>query len=118
MDNANVNLSKIRNVEKPFTELFSLMRRYEVLPDGFSTLAYQTDELKILSQHINNGIDVLLQGLQDMGQLMGLGVQNKRSISDEIKNLGFFISAISNLVEALHALQLDADFVLKQRGND
>lgn len=37
---------KIKNIESPFTELFSILKRYKNLPSGLPTLVYRVDELK------------------------------------------------------------------------
>ena len=117
MISANNN-SKIqfKNNDNPFTEIFSLIQRYEPSPDGFPTLAYQTDELKILHQHARNAIGITLQGLQDLGGMMNSFVQYNREIPEELKHIGYFISGIGNLTEALHSLCLNTDFVLRKRG--
>lgn len=115
MKNITANEEKLKNIESPFTELFSLLKRYESSSSGSSTLAYTSDELKSIHQHIDNAVDVLLQGLQGVGQLMGSTSPGKRVV-EELNQLGFFISAISNLTEALNDLRSDADYVLRQRG--
>lgn len=109
------SLAEFKNAESPFTELFSLLKRYEILSQGFPTLAYKTEELKVMHQHINNAIDVLLQGLQDMGHLIDAATHDKGKTIEDLNNIGFFISAISNLTEALNNLRVDADHVLEQR---
>ncbi len=106
MNNSNKHEVKLRNIENPFTELFSLLRRYENLSDGTLTLVYNSEELRVMKQHINNAIDTLLHGLQDLGHLIGVVGQDKKKIIEDINNIGFFISAISNLTEALTILQL------------
>ena len=105
---------RVENANSPFSELFSLLKRYQVLPHGVATLAYAAEELKVMHQHIDNAMEILLQGLQDLGQLIGIAAQDKEKIADDLSNIGFFISAIGNLTEALNALRLDADYVLKQ----
>ncbi len=115
MNNVTLTAERYKNIESPFTELFTLLRRYENLSDGNLTLAYSSEELKVMHHHIDNAIDVLLQGLQDLGHLVGVVSQNAKSAIDDLSSIGFFISAISNLTEALTILKLDADFVLKQR---
>ncbi|MCD6039329.1 MAG: hypothetical protein K0S27_729, partial [Gammaproteobacteria bacterium] len=42
MTNIKIKQRKFKNAESPFTELFSLLRRYELLPQGHLTLAYHT----------------------------------------------------------------------------
>ncbi len=116
MGNTTVSNSiKFENSECPFTELFSLLMRYENLPNGFPSLVYQSDELEIINQHIDNAMNILLQGLQGVGNLMSMITEVKNNMSEDINNLGHFISGISNLTEALNSLRLDSGFVLKQR---
>jgi hypothetical protein len=107
--------SQIKNVESPFTELFSLLKRYEILSQGYPTLAYETEELKVIHEHVNNAIEILLQGLQNIGRLIEITMAEKKEIIEDLQNIGFFISSISNLTEALNGLRLDTDYVLKQR---
>lgn len=114
MKNITANEEKLKNLESPFTELFSLLRRYESSSSGSLTLAYTSGELKIIHQHIDNAVDVLLQGLQGVGQLIGVTSPGKKVV-EELNQLGFFISAISNLTEALNDLKSDAGYVLRQR---
>lgn len=104
------------NENNPFTELFSLLKRYENLSSGLPTLAYNSDELKVMYQHIDNAMDALLQGLQDIGHLMNMIARDKKEVTDDINNIGFFITSISNLTEALNSLRSDADCVLRDRG--
>lgn len=103
------------NMDSPFTELFSLLKRYENLSTTSLCFVYDSDELKVIHQLINNAVDVLLQGLQGIGQLIGITSLDKRIIN-ALNHLGLFISAITNLAEALNDLRSDADYVLRQRG--
>lgn len=101
-----------KNVEPPFTELFALIKLYDFLPDGFKTVGYNVDEIKRLSRHANNAINITLQGLQDIGSLINLVEQSKSKISDDLNGIGYLIVSISNLVEALYILKTHADFAL------
>jgi len=106
------NVPQGKDIDSSFTFLFSLLKRYENSSLGEATLAYNADELLLIHQHTNNAVDILLQGLQDIGQLIGKCKNNL-----EKKNqIGFLISAISNLTAALNDLRSDTDYVLKQRG--
>lgn len=107
--------TQFKNAESPFTELFALLKKRIVLSEGFPSQMYETQELKVMYQHVDNAIEIVLQGLQDLGQLLGLAAQDKKKSTEGIYNIGFFISAVSNLAEALSALRSDADYVLKQR---
>lgn len=104
----------IKNIDSPFTELFSLLKRFETQPNGQSIADFNSEELKVIHQHIDNAIEILLQGLQDLGQLMCLAAQDNEMI-EELNNIGSFISAISNLTEALNVLRLDTNHILNER---
>lgn len=112
----NAPVSQFANADSPFTELFSMLKSYEVKSEKFSTLSYSTKKLKAMYQHADNAINMLLQGLQDLGKLMSLKSKKEDVKDHSVNNIGFFISGIGNLTEALNVLRLDADYVLKERG--
>jgi hypothetical protein len=101
----------IKNLEAPFTELFSLLKRYEIT-HGHPTLAYGVDELKAMGQHIDNAMAVLLQGLQDLGLVTSMISQDEMELMGDSNHIGFLITAISNLTEALNSLRLDTSYSL------
>jgi hypothetical protein len=109
------NASQLKNIESPFTELFSLLKRYDIKSQGFTNLVYETEELKVMQQHVTNAIEILLQGMQGIGRLMGGSLSEKKELIEELQDIGFFISSISNLTEALNSLRSDTDYELKQR---
>lgn len=109
-------LSEFKNNNNPFTEIFSLIKRYEISSDGFSTFVYDTDEIKALHQHADNAIGIVLQGLQDVGSLISIAEKNKSKIPSDLNGIGYLLTGIGNLAEALHVLKSDVDFVLRQRG--
>lgn len=86
-----IDLNKVKNLNSPFTELFSLLKQYE---NSSCTSLYSCDELKTIQQHVDSAVEVLLQGLQGVGQLIGVASVNKK-ITEEMNQLSFFISAIS-----------------------
>lgn len=93
----------IKNVNSPFTEIFSKLTKYEILPDNTLALAYSPEDLKAMRDHANNAVDVMLQGLQDIGQLLAVIDKNKmREIP--LESVGCFVSATCNLVEAMRML--------------
>lgn len=104
------------HIEAPFTELFTILKKQNIQSQGEVTLAYHSDELRVMHQHIDNATDILLKGLQDIGNTISLLSVNKIISLNDMESLGFFISAISNLTEALNTLRLDVDHVLKYRG--
>ena len=117
MDDRIIKQSAVfKNEGSPFTELFSLLKRYELTSEGLPTLAYELHEIKIMHQHVENVIGVLLQGLQDIGYLINFISVNKTAYRSSLSHIGCFITLISNLAEALNDLRLDADHVLKISG--
>jgi hypothetical protein len=111
----NATALQIPNLESTFTELFSILKTHEAPAEESPVLPHSTKKIKIIYQHAENAINLLLQGLQNVGQLIGAKKRGTLSNSD-INNLGFFIAAICNLTEALNVLRLDADYILKERG--
>jgi len=102
----------VKNIESPFTELYALLKRNSLFSDdGREALSQDSENLMSLCSHIDNAIDSLLRGLQDVGQLIGLVKHDEINMAEEISRLGFFISTIGNLTEALNTLRLDADYV-------
>lgn len=65
-----------------------------------------------ISSHVDNAIIALLHGSQDLGRLMGI-VQGRKKLLDECKDIGGLFSSLSNLIEALYTLRLDADYALR-----
>lgn len=101
---------ELTNVDSPFAELFSILKRYRLSQDSVE-LAYEKHELSILGQHSDNAIELLLQGLQDLGVL----VSKVRKINpSQLVGLGGLISGLSNLTEALVTLRRDVEFGLRQ----
>ena len=99
----------IQNAESPFTELFSSLNGVSN-SDRIAKLA--NNELTLIQQHVENAINVLLQGLQDLGLLLGIAVQDNNGIINHLNNIGCFISGTANLIEALNLLRLDIDYLL------
>ena len=114
MKDISINEETVNNIESPFTELFSLLKRYEKSATGLPTLAYNFNELKVIHRHIDNAVELLLQGLQGVGQLIGLAGSEKK-LAEGLNQLGFFVSLITNLTEALNDLRSDTEYVLRQR---
>jgi hypothetical protein len=106
---------RFTNTEAPFTELFSLLKRYEVLPQGCPVLVHGVEELKAMHKHIDNAMTVLLQGLQDLGQVTSMVGKDEKKLIEDLDHIGFLISAISNLTEALNELRSDTSYSLLKR---
>ena len=110
-------IRKIKNVDSPFTELLSLLKKYQALADGLTALAYEDDQLIVMHQHAENTIEVLLQGLQCLGQVVDMSVQRKVMNIQDVSAIGALI-AISNLTESLTILKSDTNYELRKRGLD
>jgi hypothetical protein len=93
-----------RNSEAPFTELFSLLTR---CPNGDSELH------SAIRQHADNAIEVMLRGVQSIGQL--IGIANEKMLCDEINDIGHLINAVGNIAEALYRARSDAEEGLLQQ---
>lgn len=105
----------IANIDSPFTELFSLLKSSEIQSEKCLMGQYGADELSAINHHVDNAMTILLQGTQELGNLMSLAAKNKEQVINEMESIGFFISAIGNLAEALYVLRQDTDYILKQR---
>ncbi len=105
---------QLRNIESSFTELFSIMKRNEVLSMSNTNESYTTDELMTMNQHAENAMTTLLQGLQDLGQILGVVARMDKGVMLDLHNIGYFISTICNLTEALDNLRSDANYILNQ----
>lgn len=97
-----------KSEENSFTGLFSILKRYQLAPNNLPILAFEKNDLELIHQFSDNAIKVLLHGLQDVGFLLGSQAQ----YSEGQINIGFFISSISNLIEALECLRSDVDYML------
>jgi hypothetical protein len=108
MKNNTQNTIRFKNAESPFTELFALFQRQ----DNLSKIGSEK-EAAVVNQHLNNAMEILFQGLQSVGQLIGQ-LQDAESIPKELMNIGYFVSAICNLVEGLNVLRIDINYARKQ----
>ena len=91
----------------PLTEIFSLMKRYEKAGDEI-TLDFNSTNLKLISTHSEQSIEILLRGLRIFGQLIG-ALESQGHLED----IGDFISILSNLIEELYNLGSDSRYSLK-----
>lgn len=105
--------AQIQNIDRPFTELFSLLRR-DVIADGHCIMRYDIHDLKIIYQHTDNAIDNLIQGIQDLGCLLASVSQNNQ-VENLMPKIGFLIADLANLTDALNGLRSDVDFTLRVR---
>ena len=115
MDTAqSANLDKIA-INAPFTELFSILVRYKIVLGSRVVPVYSSDELHAIRRHLDNGTLTLLQGMQDLGQM--ISALDREKLPRILENIGEFISVISNLIEALTNLNHDAVFALEVNYN-
>lgn len=114
---ATMNNNTLNNIESPFTEIFALLIKDWQLPNH-SSLNNDPHDTKILRQHVDNAINVLVQGLQDVGYLLSVTMQCNNQSTDQFNNVGFFVSTVVNLIEALIQLGQDIDYLNndKQQG--
>lgn len=108
--------NELPNFECPYTELFSYIKSCEVYSGGMPRLSYKTRNIKIMYSHVNNSISLLLQGIQEITNLISKSINNGEAIKNEFNGIMILISHISNLIEALYVLQGDFSFELKERG--
>ena len=109
------NAIRFQNEQSPFTELFNLLKRYELLPQGALTLAYHTKELKVINQHVANAKTILTQGLEDVFNLLGATDHSDTTTLSKPSIPWTFWGVLMNLNEALDILQSDTAYVLRQR---
>ena len=100
----------VRNNNSQFSDLFSLLTSCEIPAKDMSILGYSTENLKIMYQNIRHVVDVLLNGLQNVGDLIAIADR------ESMNNMGQFISTICNLIDALNTFALDTSYELRQRG--
>ncbi len=115
MAKVNNKTMQAKNINSPFSELFSLLTRYEIAGKGAVTLAYNTSELKVMNQHLNNAKAILSQGLEELFHFFGLLAQESGKMLPKLSSAWIFFGAMMNLTEALDALQENTDYVLRQR---
>ena len=99
----------VKNANSPFTEILSLIIKYEILSESAVKLAYPRQDLLIISHHLNNAVDVMLQGLQEIGNLVA-AVDHEKMKDVSIDEVGAFISATCNLIEALNTFGRDVEY--------
>lgn len=101
----------LKNVDKPFTELFAILAMNARRDGDAVTLAYSSKDLTALYCHICNAVEILLRGFQDLMDLFFVLSQNGMAA---IKGYDFwsFFSVIFNLIEALDCFRVDAAYSL------
>ena len=96
---------QILNLKSPFTELFDALKNLKKKDweNEFTLELITSDKLLVLS---DSCIVSILHGLQGIGSIMAL---SNLSNQEDTMQLGYFISLMANLVEALHLLRLDIE---------
>lgn len=87
------------HVNHTFTELFHLLKQSNLL---------DTD-INMILQHSDNAITGILHGLQAIGSLLATSTLVEK---DDVVHLGYFLTLIANLMEALNILRSDCEFHL------
>jgi len=106
MDEIMVTENAINNPDCPFTEIFSLF----TLSNDFASKCNE-EQLRSLCLHSENAIDVILRGIQDVGQMLAT---SKIQTPACIQNFCFFVSALANLSEALILLKENTSYLLRR----
>lgn len=99
---------KAINISQVFTDLFHLIKKCKSTDDNIG-LDYTNDEINLMIRHADNAITSILHGLQAMGNLIASA---SLSDKDDIAHIGYFLTLISNLMEALTILRADCDLQL------
>jgi hypothetical protein len=108
----------LKNKEHPFTGLFLSLRQHEVEPSRVKAGNYSIDTLKEIYHHADNAIEDLMLGLQNIGNLASVAKPDTDDAIQNLNGLGFFISLLSNLTEALRDLHTDIDYELQERSGN
>lgn len=104
MLNAHSNDATI-NINNSFTELFGLIKKCKEAHNAIR-LDYELTSISQILFHSDNAIIGILHGLQCIGKLVGACQEEDK---DAVAHIGYFISLIANLIEALHILRLDCE---------
>lgn len=95
------------NIDNSFTELFSLIKKYR--PTNRIGIDYTLAEMNKMLLHADNAITNILHGLQSVGNLIALASFSNKQ---DIMQIGYFLSLIGNLMEALNTLRSDCEYEL------
>jgi hypothetical protein len=95
------------NSDNFLREVLPLLGRFEILPRQSFIHVGEKEEVRVLRQHVDHAMNILLQGLRDLGHLLYLAAQRKKKFLEDLEKIRFLISAIMNLTEALNTLRLE-----------
>jgi hypothetical protein len=96
------------HLNNAFTELFNLLKKVKSRDESLA-LDYTHDEISKILSHTDNAVTSLLHGLQSIGNLIAL---SSLSNKDDITQIGYFLTLIGNLMEALNILRSDCELQL------
>lgn len=116
MVNVDGSFTEFKKIHAPFTGILSILKHNKNFLEGLNPKIFNSEDLIIMSQNINNAVGTLLHGLQDLGTLLDLVIRDKQKLNADLNNMGSFISTISNLIEVLNIFHSDTGYVLSQRG--
>lgn len=105
----------VHDISSCFTNIFALIKRYEIYPGGFSIFAYNIDELNMLYIDLENAFTIMSKNLQNISRLVISAEKSKSRSCAEYKDVCDFMACIANLIEALRLLKVDTEFALLQQ---
>jgi hypothetical protein len=100
------------HVSNSFTELFHVLKK--INKNDF-TLNYSSIEMNALLMHADNAITSVLHGLQAIGNLLASSTLAEKG---DIEHIGYFLTAMGNLMEALNILRKECEEQLITMNNE
>ena len=107
MDNIFPTATPFLIKENKFTELFSILKQNKISSNGLLELAYRNEEITKMKPLVDHCIDIFLSGLQETGHLLNVLLQENPNVVNQVKDIGFFLTGTTNLIQALHDLRAD-----------
>ncbi|MBA3661008.1 MAG: hypothetical protein H0W64_04745 [Gammaproteobacteria bacterium] len=103
---SRTHFSKSPKEEQPFTEIFKFLTNIQSINPSSNDLQ---DRIPIKNE-IENALNVLLIGLQDIAYIMSITKQDKPELTTHIDNVDFFNNTMINLIHALNDLRLFLEY--------
>ncbi len=100
VEHSNDETIHISNV---FTELFHVLKKINT--EDFS-LDYSSDEMNLMLMYTDNAVTSVLHGLQAIGDLVASSTLAEKG---DIEHIGYFLTAMGNLMEALNILRKECE---------
>lgn len=107
MSDGHSNDGKI-HISNTFTELFHLLKKLNLFNGCFNS-DEASSELNSILVHSDNALTGILHGLQAIGNLVATSTLIEK---EDVVHLGYFLTLISNLMEALNILRSDCEYQL------